>query len=507
MGLTVGLLIATVVVLAGIVAVRVTTLVGLPSLLLYLALGVLLGIITEWHEVDLAKDLGTLALVVILAEGGLTTRWRDVKPHLGLGVALSTIGVAVSVLVMAAFMMLVLGVGWQLAVVTGAIISSTDAAAVFSVLRRLGLPPRISAALEVESGLNDAPVILLVILLSVPIDSIDPWWQIALLIGYELVAGLLAGLLIGYGGAELMRRGSLPSSGLYALMALAVLLLSYELATVAGASGFLAVYVAGVVLGNSNLPYKRAVIGFAEAMAWLAQICLFVMLGLLVFPSEIPRAVLPALLIGAALLFVARPLSVAASSVGRRIPLREQLFYSWAGLRGAVPIVLATIPISNGLQGGWRVLHIVFVLVVVLTAVQGTTLPLVARALKLAGKAQTKDVEVEVAVLDEMAADMMTVAVPEGSRLNGLYLAELRLPPASVVSLVLRGDSRLVPDEQTRIQAGDQLLLVVASEQREATERRVRALARSGRLAAWFDDEGDENPPRRGPGEESDRRH
>ncbi|MFV0532293.1 MAG: cation:proton antiporter, partial [Cumulibacter sp.] len=173
MGLTVTLLIATVVVLVGIVAVRVTTRIGLPSLLLYLAFGVLLGVATNWHEVDLAKDLGTLALVVILAEGGLTTRWRDVKPFTGLGIALSTIAVAVSVLIMAGFMMLVLGTSWQVAVVTGAIISSTDAAAVFSVLRGLGLPSRITAALELESGLNDAPVILLVTFLSVEVDDGD----------------------------------------------------------------------------------------------------------------------------------------------------------------------------------------------------------------------------------------------------------------------------------------------------------------------------------------------
>ncbi|WP_134324373.1 potassium/proton antiporter [Cumulibacter soli] len=495
MGLTVTLLIATVVVLVGIVAVRATTRIGLPSLLLYLAFGVLLGVATNWHEVDLAKDLGTLALVVILAEGGLTTRWRDVKPFTGLGIALSTIAVAVSVLIMAGFMMLVLGTSWQVAVVTGAIISSTDAAAVFSVLRGLGLPSRITAALELESGLNDAPVILLVTFLSVPIDEIHSWWQIVLLIAYELVGGLLIGLAVGFGGVALMRHGSLPSSGLYALMALAVLLLSYELATVAGTSGFLAVYVAGVVLGNSNLPYQRAVIGFAEALAWLAQICLFVMLGLLVFPAQIPQAILPALLIGAVLLFVARPLSVAAASIGRKVPLAEQVFFSWAGLRGAVPIVLATIPISNGLSGGWEILHIVFILVVVFTLLQGTTLPFIARRLRLTGQSHTQDVEVEVAVLDEMAADLMTVSVPDDSRLGGLYIADLRLPPASAVSLVVRGEVRFVPDQQTRIHGGDQLLVVVASEQREATERRVRALARTGRLARWFDDDGEEDRP------------
>lgn len=505
MGLTVTLLIGTVVVLIAIVAVRATTFLGLPSLLLYLALGVLLGTSgfgIDWSDANLAKELGTIALVIILAEGGLTTRWREVKPHLGLGLALSTVAVAVSVTVMALFMIFVLRMNWQVAVVIGAIVSSTDAAAVFSVLRRLGLPSKVTAALEVESGLNDAPVILLVTFLSVPLSQIQPWWEIGLLIVYELVGGLIIGLLVGAGGVALMKRGALPSAGLYALMALAVLLLSYELATVAHSSGFLAVYVAGVVLGNANLPFKRAVIGFAEALAWLAQIGLFVMLGLLVFPDQIPAEVLPALLIGAVLLFVARPVSVAVASLGHKVSLKEQVFFSWAGLRGAVPIVLATIPISNGLDEGWRILHMVFVLVVVFTLAQGTSLPAMANWLGLTGKAQTRELEVEVAVLDEMAADLMTVAVPDGSKLSGVYIGDLRLPSASAVSLVIRGDKRFVPDSGTLIRAGDQLLVVAASDQREATERRFRAIARSGRLASWFGDDGSENPP----GAQSDNR-
>ncbi|WP_153506012.1 potassium/proton antiporter [Cumulibacter manganitolerans] len=509
MSLTVALLIATVVVLVAILAVRATTRFGLPSLLLYLALGVLLGtsgIGIDWGDADLAKELGTIALVIILAEGGLTTRWREVAPHLGLGLALSTIAVAVSVLVMAAFMVGVLGMHWQVAVVAGAIISSTDAAAVFSVLRRLGLPPKVTSALELESGLNDAPVILLVTFLSVPLADIQPWWEIALLIGYELIAGLGIGLVTGFAGAALMRRGALPSAGLYSLMAIAMLLLSYELSTLAHASGFLGVYVAGVVLGNANLPFKRAVIGFAEALAWLSQIGLFVMLGLLVFPEQIPQVVLPALLIGVVLLFLARPLSVAAASIGQRVNLREQVFFSWAGLRGAVPIVLATIPISNGLEGGWQILHMVFVLVVVFTLAQGTTLPAMARRLGLTGKAQTRDLEVEVAVLDEMAADLMTVAVPEGSRLSGVYIGDLRLPSVSAVSLVIRGDERFVPDAGTLIRTGDQLLVVTPSDQREATERRLRAVARSGRLAGWFGDDGTDLPPGR-PREKPGRGH
>lgn len=495
MSLTVSLLIGTAVLLAAIFAIKASTYLGLPSLLIYLGFGVLLGTSgfgIDFSDVELAQQLGTIALAVILAEGGLTTNWSSVRPHLALGIALSTVAVVVSVGVMAVFMIGVLDMPWQLAVVTGAIISSTDAAAVFSVLRSLGLPRRITSALELESGLNDAPVILLVMFLSVPMDQIQPWWQIALTIAFELAAGTVIGVLVGYAAVWLLRRGALPSSGLYPLLAMGFLLLSYTLATVAHSSGFLAAYAAGVVLGNANLPYKRAVVGFAEGLAWLAQIGLFVMLGLLVFPAQIPSVIVPAVLIGLVLLFVARPLSVLAAATPLRVPLRAQLFFSWAGLRGAVPIVLATIPIANGLEGGWAILHLVFVLVVIFTLVQGTTLPFVARALGLAGRETTRDLDVEVAVLDEMAADLMTVAVTDESKLHGVYVADLRLPEPSAVSLVVRDGEAFVPSPQTRIRAGDQLLIVATSEVREAAENRLRAIARSGRLAQWRGDRGTE---------------
>lgn len=488
MTLSTALLIGAGVLLVAVLAVRVSTKFGLPTLLLYLGLGVLLGesvVGVRFDSAATAQALGIVALVVILAEGGLTTRWVEVRPRLSLGILLSTVGVAVSVGVIASFMVLAFGLTWQSALLLGAVVSSTDAAAVFSVLRSLGLPKRVSAAMELESGINDAPVIIIVTLLSVAPDSVAPIWEIALLIVYELVAGAVIGFLVGRLAIEVLRRSALPVSGLYPIMALAFLVLAYAAAAVLHASGFLAVYVAGVVLGNASLPHRRATVGFVEGVAWLAQIGLFVMLGLLVSPSAIPAVVLPALAVGLVLLLVARPLSVVASAIWLKMPWREQVFLSWAGLRGAVPIVLATIPIVQNIDRSQELLHLVFVLVVVFTLVQGTSMPALARLLGVAGTAETRQLEVEVAPLDHMGAEILNVGVPEGSKLHGVYVGELRLPKSANVSLVLRNGSTFVPSSDTRILHGDELLVVVDSEVREQTELRLRAVARAGRLASW----------------------
>ncbi len=268
--------------------------------------------------------------------------------------------------------------------------------------------------------------------------------------------------------------------------------LAYGIAGVAHASGFLAVYVAGVVLGNSHLPHRRATLGFADGLAWLAQIGLFILLGLLASPSELLDAMVPALVVGAVLLLVARPLSVLASVSWFRMPLREQAFLSWAGLRGAVPIVLATIPLSAGLPGGRELFNVVFVLVVVFTLIQGTTLPPVARWLRVVEPGATSEVQVESAPLEDLHADLLQLAIPPGSRLHGVYVDELRLPTGASVTLVVRDGKSFVPAPDTRLLIGDDLLLVATSDCRDEAERRLRAIGRRGRLARWFGEDGRE---------------
>jgi cell volume regulation protein A len=492
---TTALAVGALVVLVAAVALRVADRLGLPSLLLYLALGVALGesgLGVEFEDFSLARTLGVAALVVILAEGGLTTRWADVRRAAGPGLALSTVGVVVSVVVTGAAAVWLLDLSWGLALLLAAVVSSTDAAAVFATLRRLPLPRRMVAALEVESGLNDAPVILLVMVLAERLTegTSAPWWLTVLLVIGELLGGAAVGVLLGFGGAWLLRRSALPLSGFYPLATLALCVLAFSSATLAHTSGFVAVYLCGVVLGNATLPHRSASLGFAEGMASLAQIGLFVMLGLLVSPGRLPGVVGPALLVGALLLLVARPLSVAVSLVWFRMPWAQQVFVSWAGLRGAVPIVLATFPLTADVPGAARVFDTVVVLVVVFTLVQGWSLPWVARRLGIASPVTPREVQVESAPLEELDADLVQMMIPAGSRLHGVYLPELRLPEDAAVVLVVRDGRSFVPDDTTRLMRGDQALLVSARRSRAEAERRLRAVSRAGRLASWRGERG-----------------
>jgi potassium/hydrogen antiporter len=495
-GLDVALLVGAAVLLVAVGAVRLSTRLGLPSLLVYLALGITIGesgLGIQFEDAELTRTLGFCALIVIIAEGGLTARWGTLRPVLAVTATLATIGVLVTTAVVGVAVHLLFDLDWPLALLYGAVLSSTDAAAVFATLRRLRLPPRLVAILEAESGMNDAPAVLLVVLLSrTPVGAGHPWWYEVLLVAFELVAGAAIGFVVGMGGRWLLRRAALPSAGLYPIAAVGLTVLAYGAGSVAHASGFLAVYVAGVVLGNARLPHRQAILGFADGLAWLAQIGLFVLLGLLVSPARLGDAVLPAIVAGVALVFLARPLAVALSATPFAVNLRDQAFLSWAGLRGAVPIVLATIPLSAGVPGATRLFDAVFVLVVIFTLVQGGTLAPVARLLKVTAPAEAAEIRVDIAPLDRMQADLLQVEVPEGSRLAGVHVDELRLPVGAAVTMVLRDGTGFVPGPDTRLKVADTLLIVATAQVRDAAERRIRAVSRRGRLARWFAEHGDQ---------------
>ncbi|HET9516231.1 MAG TPA: potassium/proton antiporter [Actinoplanes sp.] len=497
-GLDLALLLGAAVLLVAVAAVRFSVRLGLPSLLVYLLIGIALGeagLGIRFDDAELTRTLGFCALILIIAEGGLTARWSTLRPVLALSATLSTVGVAVSVAVVGVAVYLVLGVDWRLALLYGAVLSSTDAAAVFATLRRLRLPSRLVATLEAESGMNDAPVVLLVVLLSTVGVRHHPWWYELLLVGYELLAGAAIGLTVGAAGRWLLRRAALPSAGLYPIAAVGLTVLAYAAGAVTHASGFLAVYVAGVVLGNARLPHRRAILGFADGLAWLAQIGLFVLLGLLVSPGRLAGALLPAVVAGCALVLLARPLSVFVSATAFGTRWRDQAFLSWAGLRGAVPIVLATIPLSSAMPGAEGLFDTVFVLVIIFTLVQAGTLAPVARRLGITAPFEAAEIRVETAPLERMHADLLQLDVPVGSRLAGVHLDELRLPVGAAVTLVLRDEVGFVPTPHTRLHTGDALLIVTTAQARDAAERRLRAVSRRGRLARWFGEDGHEHGP------------
>lgn len=491
------LLVGGLVLLAGVAAARTANRLGLPSLLLFLAVGVIIGedaIGLEFDDAQLAQALGTAALAVILVEGGLTTRWDDVKRLLAPAGVLATVGVAVSVAVTAAGAHLLFGLEWHLALLLGAIISSTDAAATFAVLRRLPLPQKVTGLLEAESGFNDAPTIILVLVFSTSAEGLPGPVSIAGSVLYQLAVGAAVGVVVGRAGAAALRHIALPATGLYPLTTVGFGIVAFAAAGAANASGIIAAYLSALVLGNSKLPHGAATRSFAEGAGWLAQIGLFVMLGLLVNPSELPSAAFTALGVGLVLLLAARPVSVLLCLLPFRMPLREQAFISWAGLRGAVPIVLATFPIVSGVEGARSLLNIVFVLVVIFTLVQGPALPLAARLLGLIRPAALREVQVESAPLDVLDADLLTASVPRGSRLKGVAVFELRLPPPAVVTLVVREGSSFVPRQDTVLHEGDELLLITTPSTRDTTERRLRAVSRRGRLARWLGEGGYAEP-------------
>lgn len=488
------LLLGSIVLLVAVLAARLGSRAGLPSLLIFLAVGMALepfGI--RMNDPDLAHALGFAALVFILGEGGFTTRWSDIRGSLGLAGLLATVGVLVSIAAVAVFTHLVLAVPWPTAVLLGAVTSPTDSAAVFSVLRNVGLPTRIRAVLEGESGLNDAPIVLLV--------AVTTEWSMgelpeggvpfiaALVIG-ELLGGLAVGAGVGWLGAQLLKRVALPASGLYPLAAMGVVVLAYGLGVEVHVSGFAAVYVCAVILGNSELPHRAATRSFAEGIGWVAQIGLFIMLGMLATPQRLtPTVILGGLLVGAFVTFLARPLAVLVCASPFRMPLREQAFVSWAGLRGAVPIIMATVPLAAGAPLADPLFDLVFVYVVAFTLLQAPSLPWVARQLGVSTGDEAIEIGVEAAPLDRISSDVLAVSVPDESRLNGVTISELRLPRLAVVATIVREGAAVPVEGSTRIRAGDELLVVVPARLRAAVEDRFRRVSQSGRLAHWFDEE------------------
>ncbi len=475
--------------LVAVAAVRVSTGAGLPSLLLYLAIGLAIGesgLGIGFEDAELAQVLGSIALAFILWEGGFTTDWRTVRPVAPLAAVLATIGVAISVVVTTSLVYLLLDVDLRTAILLGAVASSTDAAAVFAVLRRMPIRARLRATVEAESGFNDPPVIILVTVVASSAWTDANGIGIVAEVVYQLVLGMAVGFLVARAGRWLLARSVLPASGLYPIATLAIAFLAFALAGVGGGSALMAIYVAGLTLGNSRLPHRATTGSFAEGLAWLAQIGLFVMLGLLASPARLVEALPFALVVGGALTLVARPLSVIACATPFRVPWREQAFISWAGLRGAVPIVLATIPMAAGLPGATRIFDVVFLLVVVFTLVQGPTLPWVARRLGAAEEHRPRAVSIESAPLEDVDAVLLQFSVAPQSRLAGVEVAELRLPPRAAVSLVLRGGEIFTPTPSSVLRPGDHVLVAAAHEDQGEVERRLQAVSEAGRLAGWY---------------------
>lgn len=463
----------------GILVVGVSDRLRLPASLLSLALGMILGSdVLGWVDVDdavLVRDLSVIALVVILFEGGLTTKPSALREAGLPGFTLSTVGVAITAGITAVAVELVFSTGWQTALLLGAVVASTDAAVVFDFLRRAPLPRRLSDVLEVESGANDPFAIVLTIGILQAFDggaSVSDW---ALFGSLQLVGGVVVGVGVGAVGAALLRL-RLRSQGLYPLVAMGLAGLSYSLAALVSGSGFLAVYLTGLVIGASVPRHRRVIRSFHASLANGADIGLFLMLGLLVFPSRLPSVAIPALVVTAFLVLVARPIAVAVSTAPFRFSWREKAVLSWAGLRGAVPIVLATFPLTAGVEDGQTIFDVVFFVVVTSTLLQGTTTVPLVRRLGLETTQPAWRSIAEALPLDSSEIDLAEIVVSPDLGLAGSSLRSR--PPAEGIRViaVLRSDAALLPTGDTVLAAGD--TIVVAIDTRRAGLSDVTAWAR-----------------------------
>jgi potassium/hydrogen antiporter len=463
--------------LGSVIASKASGRFGVPALLVFLGVGMLAGSDgpggIEFDYPLAAQSLGIVALSLILFAGGLETRWPNVRPVLGVSLRLATLGVALTAVLVALCSMLVLRLTFLEGLLLGSIVSATDAAAVFGILRskNLGLPNRLRSLLEFESGSNDPMAVFLtmgvIALISVPGFGAGR-------LGLMFVQQMALGGALGYGMGKLMvfvvNKLDLEYEGLYPVVTLALALLTYGLAAVAGGNGFLAVYLAAMVLGNSDFLHKRSLVRFHDGVAWLMQIAMFLTLGLQVFPSRLPSITLPGLALASFLMFVARPFAVLLLLLGSSLSWRERLLVSWVGLRGAAPIVLATFPLLAGFAKAGIMFDVVFFIVLTSALMQGTSLGWVAKRLGLVqytGQPQMDPFE----LMSNGERDIVELSIGASSPAGGKRIVDLELPPNTLVLLVDRAGTYVIPRGGTSLEQGDRVLILSAKGQMGAVEK------------------------------------
>jgi cell volume regulation protein A len=443
-----------------------------PVALLFLGIGMAAGSDgpggIEFADYGFAFRLGTVALVLILFDGGLNTPLSAVRSAIRPASALATVGVVVTAALVGVAARVLFAFSWTEALLLGAIVSSTDAAAVFSVLRGSGLhlKRRVGTTLELESGLNDPMAVILTVAFTNSLAGGKAiGWDLLLEVAVQLVVGGSLGVGIGWAGRQVIKRLRLQAAGLYPVMTLALAFLAFGLPTLIHGSGFLAVYAAGVILGNETLRYRTGLLRVHDALAWLAQVAMFLVLGLLVFPQQLLGVAGVGLVLSLFIAFVARPLAVLLCLLPFRFPAREIVYTGWVGLRGAVPIILATFPVLMGAPGASNLFHIVFFIVVVNGLVPGATVPWVTRKLGLASNAPAPPPAVlEIASTQILNGELSAFYIDTASASAGARISELPFPPGSAVMLLVRGLELLAPKGDTVLQPGDHLYVFSHSE-------------------------------------------
>jgi cell volume regulation protein A len=463
------LLIGPILIIVSVGIAKLSDNLGVPTILLFLGIGMLAGSEgpggIHFDDPVPAQSVGIVALVIILFAGGLDTRLSHARPVLWRAFSLSTLGVLISTLAVGLFSSYILGFSLLSGLLLGAIISSTDAAAVFSVLRsrNISLRGELKPLLEVESGTNDPMAVFLTVgIIELILHPFTSYSSLALQFFVQMGLGIATGVLFGKAMVFSLNRLNLAYEGIYPVFFLAIAALVYGSTSSLGGSGFLAVYVAGVVAGNSEFVHKRSLLRFFDGLSWLSQITMFLTLGLLVFPSQIIPVAGAGLLISGFLMLVARPVSVFTSLALSRHNWREKTFLSWVGLRGAVPIVLATFPLISGVSNAQLMFNLVFFIVVTSTLLQGWSLRATAGMLDVdAPSEQKRHYPIEFSPIEGVDTELVDLIVPYNSAAAGKSIVELGMPEDSLIVLLSRNETFMVPSGGTILQEGDTVLALV----------------------------------------------
>ncbi|MCB4792129.1 MAG: potassium/proton antiporter [Elusimicrobia bacterium] len=452
-----------------IIASKASSRFGIPSLLIFLFIGIFVGSKQigdiSFHDTRLAQYIGVVALVFILFSGGLETDWKVVKPVLWHGIYLSTFGVLITAVALGFFAVYVLHFSIIEGLLLGSVVSSTDAAAVFSVLRsrKISLSGNLRPLLELESGSNDPMAVFLTIgFISILSETSKSMLDMIPLFVMQMGIGAFMGYLFGKGILLLINKVKLEYDGLYPVFTTSLVLLAYALTNMFNGSGFLAIYIAGLMMGNSNFVQKRNLIHFHSGIAWLMQIAMFLTLGLLVVPSKIASIAWTGFMVSIFLMFVARPLSVFIALFKTGLFFREKLFISWVGLRGSVPIILATFPLLAGVQIADMVFNIAFFIVLTSAIFQGTSIAFMAKLLKVEVPFKDKiQYPLQFEQTDDLNTRLIDFTIPYNSWMIDKTVARIGLPDDSLITLIARSDDFVVPSGKTKVEAGDVLLILV----------------------------------------------
>lgn len=463
------ILLAAVLILFGVISSQLSARLGLPVLVLFLMVGMLAGEDGPggifFDNAEAAHSLGTLALAIILFDGGLQTPFKAIKQVWKPASALATFGVLITGIVTGYAAAFILELPLLQGMLLGAIVGSTDAAAVFSLLRNAGihLNKKLKATLEIESASNDPMAIFLTVgLLEVLVNDMKPGSGLLIMFISQMGLGAIVGLSVGWLSIQLINRIQLVSAGLYPVLVAACGMLSFGVAANIGGSGFLAVFITGVVIGNSRFVFQRSTFLFHDGLAWLSQITMFVVLGLLITPTSLFDVWLEGLLIALVLIFVARPLAVIPILALFGFNIREIVLVSWVGLRGSVPIILAIFPLIFGLPGAALIFNVVFFVVLISATLQGSSLAWVAKKLKLTlPPPVTPAATLEITALGDVDADIVEYTLGEISPAVGRRISQLALPEHAVMAMITRDSKVIAPRGSTLLEAEDQIFIVL----------------------------------------------